>query len=106
MYGLVNTGLAISDLLDPARRQLNRSEGELMLSEIITTLLQAEVAYEGVGETFFGNGLRRQCADAGLTEPSTSHEYQRELRRLRSDYPARWRALGVGETLEVELPRS
>jgi hypothetical protein len=77
-----------------------------MHSEIITTILQAEIAYEGLNEALFVDELRRRCAEAGLDEPRIADQDQRELRRLRDFYQDRWRALGVGETLDVEVPTS
>ena len=38
VYGMVNTGLDIAQLLDPARKRMNRGERELMHSEIVTTI--------------------------------------------------------------------
>jgi hypothetical protein len=104
VYGMVNTGLDIAELLDPAQKHMNKSAPELMHSEIVTNILQAETAYEGIDETFFNDDLRRRCAEVELTEPRMSNEDRRELRRLRDDYQARWLRLGVGETIEVELP--
>jgi hypothetical protein len=104
VYGMVNTGLDIAELLDPAQKHMNKSAAELMHSEIVTNILQAETAYEGIDETFFNDDLRRRCAEVELTEPRMSNEDRRELRRLRDDYQARWLGLGVGETIEVELP--
>ncbi len=104
VYGMVNTGLDIAQLLDPAQKRMNRGETELMHSEIVTAILQVETAYEGISPPFFFDELRRRCAEAGLTEPRMSDEDRRELRRLRDDYQARWLGLGVGETIEVELP--
>lgn len=104
VFGVVNAGRGVSELSDPGQKRMNKSEGEVMHSEIITTILQAEMAYNGLNETFFGDELRRRCVEAGLAEPRVADQDQRELRRLRDDYQARWRALAVGETLDVELP--
>jgi hypothetical protein len=37
---MVNTGLDITELLDPAQKRTNKGEAELMHSEIITNILQ------------------------------------------------------------------
>ena len=103
VYGMVNTGLEIAELLDPARKSSNRSEAELMHSEIVTNLLQAEIAYQGMDDSTFTDELRRQCTQAGLAVPVISDDMRRELRARRDDYQARWRELGMGETLEVDL---
>jgi hypothetical protein len=76
VYGMVNTGLDIAELLDPGQKRMNKGEAELMHSEIVT---------------------------AELSAPTVSGDDRRELRRLRDDYQARWRALGVGETIYVDL---
>jgi|SRR5882672_122704 len=104
VYGMVNTGLDIAELLDPAQKRMNKSEGQLMHSEIVTNILQAETAYEGIDETFFGDELQRRCAEGGLVEPRITEEQCRDLRGLRDDYQRRWRELSFGETIEVELP--
>jgi hypothetical protein len=78
VYGMVNIGVDMAGLLSPARKRLNKSEPELMYSEIITNLLQAETAYEGVGETLFEAELRRRCADAGFAGPKITDD---DLRR-------------------------
>ncbi len=57
VYGMVNTGLDIAELLDPARKRMNKSEVQLMHSELITTSLQAEDVYEGVGKDQLRAGL-------------------------------------------------
>jgi hypothetical protein len=105
VYGLVNTGLEIAQLLDPARKSSNRSEIELMHSEIVTSLLQAESVYgsQGVDDSIFPNELRRQCSEAGLPVPAIAEDVCRALRVQRDDYEARWRRLGTGQTLEVDL---
>jgi hypothetical protein len=103
VYGMVNTGLDIAELLDPARKRMNKSEPELMQSEIITNILQAEAAYEGIEEGFFGDELRRRCAEAGVSERAIGEEERRELRRLREDYEEKWKGLRVGKTIEVDL---
>jgi hypothetical protein len=105
VYGMVNTGLDIGQLLDPARKRMTTGEVELMHSEIVTTILQAEAAYEGIDETSFGDELRRRCAETGLAEREITDEQRRELRRLREEYQRRWQGLGVGETIEVEIGR-
>jgi hypothetical protein len=106
VYGMVNTGLDIVELLDPAQKRMNKGEAELMYSEIITTVLQADAEYDGLDEAFFGDELRQRCAEAGLAERRVTPEHQRELRRLRDEYRGRWQDLGVGETIDVELPGS
>lgn len=66
VYGMVNSGLDIAELLDPVKRRVNKGEADLMHSEIVTSILQAEAAYEGLDEGFFGDELQRRCAEAGL----------------------------------------
>jgi hypothetical protein len=102
VYGMVNKGLGIAELLDPAQKRLNKGELELAHSEIVTNILQAEIAYEGL-DGCFREELGRRCAQSGLTEPLITEERLGELRRLREDYLMRWRALEMGETLEIEL---
>jgi hypothetical protein len=106
VYGMVNTGIDIAALLEPAEKRMNRGEAELMYSEIITTVLQAETACDGLYETFFADELRQRCAEAGLAEPKVTREDQQELRRFRDEYEGRWRDLGLGETLDVDLSAS
>jgi hypothetical protein len=103
---MVNTGIDIADLLDPAHKRGTKREAELMHSEIITTVLQAERAYEGIDEKFFTDELRRRCEEAGLVEPKITDEDRGVLRRLRDDYQGRWSALRAGETIDVELRAS
>lgn len=105
VYGMVNTGLEIAELLNPSRKTSNRSEVELMHSEIVTCLLQAETAYQGIDDSTFTDELRRQCTDAGLPVPTIPGDLRRRLRERRDAYQARWRQLGAGETLEVDLGR-
>jgi hypothetical protein len=103
VYGMVNTGLEITELLDPTRKSSNRSEAQLMHSEIVTSLLQAEIAYQGMEDATFTDELRRQCTEARLPVIAIGDDLRRELRALRDEYQARWRQLGAGETLEVDL---
>jgi hypothetical protein len=103
VYGMVNTGLDIAALLDPARKTLNQREAELMHSEAVTTLLQAEDAYEGIGKDQLHAELARRCRALGLEEPPISEEQLRELRGLRGEYAKRWRELEIGRTLEVTV---
>ena len=103
VYGMVNAGLDIAELLDPAQKPALKAEAELMVSEIVTSLLQAETAYEGADATLFGGELRRRCAEARVREPTIDEDALGELRRLREDYEARWGRLAVGETLEVDI---
>jgi hypothetical protein len=103
VYGIVNTGLDLAELLDPAQKRMNKGALELMLSEVITTLLQGEAAYVGVGESEFRDRLRTQCEEHGIAPPAISDDELRRLRSLRDDYQRRWRQLEAGETIEVEL---
>ena len=103
VYGMVNTGLEIAQLVDRAGKISNRFETELLHSEIITGLLQAEGACQGMDDATFGDELRRQCIEAGLPVLVIADHARRELRTRRDDYAARWRQLGTGETLEVDL---
>ena len=105
VFGMIGTGLEIAELLDPAREETNKSERELMLSEVITTVLQGEAAYVGLGEHTFADRLRDRCNEHGLAVPTISNDELRDLRALRDDYHRRWQTLADGETIEVELPR-
>ncbi len=106
IYGTVNTGIEIDRLLDPAQKPVNEGEPELMLSEIITTLLQGELAYVGVGPDDFTNRLREQCEEHGLRVPLIDQGRLRELRGLRDEHLRLWRELASGETLEVAVVAS
>jgi len=103
VYGMVNTGLEIAELLDPTRKIANRSEADLMHSEIVTSLLQAETAYQGMDDATFTDELRRRCAEAGLPALAIGDDLRRELRARRDETQVRWRQLAMGETLEVDL---
>jgi len=103
VYGLVNTGLDIADLLAPERKTTLKAEAELMFSELITGVLQAEGAYEGFGPEQLRDELARRCREHGLDVPVLSGTDLSELRRLRDEYQGRWMALRVGNTMEVEL---
>jgi hypothetical protein len=106
VYGMVGTGLeigALGALADPKRKAMNRDEPELMLSEIVTTLLQAESAYEGVEAREFREQLRGKCEEHGIAVRAIADEELSAVRGLREEYARRWRGLGVGETIEVEL---
>jgi hypothetical protein len=103
VYGMVDSGLDVARLLDPAQKEANKAEPELMLSEMVTTLLQGEVAYVGVGEADLGERLRLQCKEHGLQAPVLDEDRLRELRGLRDEYQQRWRQLPAGETLEVQV---
>jgi hypothetical protein len=105
VFGMIGTGLEIAELLDPARKEPNNSEHELMLSEVITTILQGEAAYVGLGEHTFAGRLRDQCNEHGLAVPTIADDELRDLRALRDDYQRRWCELAAGETIEVELRR-
>jgi hypothetical protein len=106
VYGTVNTGLEIARLLDPAQKPMNRGEPELMLSEIVTTLLQGELAYVGVGPDDFEGRLRDQCEEHGLPIPAIDDQRLHELRAMRDEHQRRWRGLAAGETLEVAVVAS
>jgi hypothetical protein len=103
VYGMVGTGLEVGALLDPKRKAMNRDEPELMLSEIVTTLLQAESAYEGVEAADFRQRLSAKCEEHGIAGRAIADEELSAVRGLREEYAQRWRGLGVGETIEVEL---
>jgi hypothetical protein len=115
VYGRVNAGPEIAQLLDPAQRQADRaavaaaregvgvSEAELMQSEIVTTLLQSEAAYVGVDAADFRERLRAQCEEHGVPVPAIDEGKLGELRRLREEYRQRWAGLSPGATIEVEM---
>jgi len=103
VYGTVNTGIEVDRLLDPAFKSMNEGQAELMLSEIVTTILQAELAYVGVDPDDFTNRLCQQCQEHGLAVPTIDQGRLRELRGLRDEHQRRWRELAPGETLEVAL---
>ena len=105
VFGMIGTGLEIAELLDPARKETNKSEQELMLSEVITTILQGEAAYVGLGEHTFADRLRDQCNEHGLAVPTIAGDDLRDLRALHDEYQWRWQALADGETIAVELRR-
>ena len=103
VYGTVNTGIEVDRLLDPAFKSMNAGQPELMLSEIVTTILQGELAYVGVGPDDFTSRLCQQCQEHGLAVPTIDQGRLRELRGLRDEHQRRWRELAPGETLEVAL---
>jgi hypothetical protein len=106
VYGTVNTGIEVDRLLDPAQKPANEGQPELMLSEIVTTLLQGELAYVGVGPDDFTSRLRQQCDEHGLPVHPIDPDRLRELRRLRDEHQRLWRELASGETLEVAVVTS
>ena len=103
VYGLVNTGLDIADLLAPERKATLKAEAELMLSELITGVLQAEAAYEGFDPEQLRDELARRCEEHRLDVPVLSETDLSGLRRLRDEHRERWAALRVGDTMEIEL---
>ena len=103
VFGMINTGLDIAELLDPGRKEANKAERELMLSEIVTTILQAEAAHVGLGEDVFEARLREHCAEHMLAVPTISADELRQVRALRDEHEKRWSELGAGETIEVEV---
>ncbi len=103
VYGTVNAGIEIDRLLDPAWKSANEGQPELMLSEIVTTLLQGELAYVGMGPDDFTSRLREQCQEHGLPAPTIDPARLRELRCLRDEHQRRWLELASGETLEVAV---
>lgn len=103
VFGLIGSGLEIEELLDPAFKAANAAQTELWHSEAVTTSLQSEVAYAGVGPDFFGEELCRQCEHLGLPPPEVSETSLALLRSARDRYAAEWRDLSDGATLEVEF---
>ena len=103
VYGMVDSGLEIGELIDPARKHMTNGQTGLMLSEVITTLLQGEAAYVGVDEGDFRDRLCQQCREHGIAVPAISDFQLRDVRALRDDYEVRWRQLQAEETLEVDI---
>ena len=103
VYGLVNTGLGIAELLDPSYKPSTKGEPELMVSEIATTLLQGEAAY-GLPPEDFATRLRDQCSQHGVPVPAIDAGVLAALRASRHDYQRRWQALAVGDTVDVDVP--
>ena len=101
---MVNAGLGIAELLDPTRKETNHAEVELMYLEIVTTILQAEAAHEGMDATFFNDELQRRCAETRLTEPAISEEDRDELRpRFTLRQPSR--APKAGSAANRKVPK-
>jgi len=109
VYGRVNEGAPLPELLDAEQRKADRAayadplRAELMQSEIVTALLQAETAYVGIDPEDFRRRLEEECAQHGLSLPAVSDAQLDALRALRSEYEQRWRDLPPGETLEIAM---
>jgi len=73
------------------------TERELIVSEIVATVLQAESAY-GLD---FRAELARRCAS--FTAPEISDADLERMRAMREEFESRWRNLEDGSTLEVVL---
>lgn len=98
VFGLVNTGLDIQELLDPERKRTFYEESDLMRSEAVTALLQAEAAWVGVE-----NGVDRfqeAWSAHGGGDNAPNQASIDALRAARETWTQCWRALPDGETLE------
>jgi hypothetical protein len=47
--------------------------------------------------------MRERCAEHGVAERAISEEQLVAMRAAREEYARRWKALGVGETIEIEV---
>ena len=85
MYGLINTGLTINELMDYGKRKINVNEPELTFSEGAT----AQVQYSLSGLPVIVEVLSNDQLKAVLTEAQK--------------YETLWNALPVDETLGITL---
>jgi hypothetical protein len=103
VFGLVNAGRDIGELLAPQMKKENKFEKELQWSEALTAFLQSEVILDPAYAPTIQESLQRMFAGSPHAPPDVSKAQLTELRRLRDEYTHRWAELAEDQTIAVDL---
>ena len=92
-----------TELPQTAGGRARRPTPDWIHSEILASMMLREDLGPGTDSSLFRDELKRSCAEASVPQLAITNSELEKLRSAAADHLARWLALDVGQTIEIEV---